>query len=108
MSESGDGFRVAATRQNAGRLANRCVEPGGVKSPAGTDCATAIVTVGKLSAARDSQAAASVEGCAGRGDAAETGAGPRPFAAAHRADIVNRETHLTWRGKRLPRALRGA
>src|SRR5262245_1780851 len=53
MSESPDGFNVAATRQNAGRLlagsfwpprpprASGCVNP-----PAGTDCASVIVAPG--------------------------------------------------------------
>jgi hypothetical protein len=47
MSESLVGFRVAATRQNAGALRAGCPPPsGGVKAPAATDWAVVIVAFG--------------------------------------------------------------
>src|SRR5216683_3085652 len=66
MSESVVGASVAATRQNAGRLANgpgptpgpRPARPaGGVNCPAATGCAMVIVECGSASAARLSQVA---------------------------------------------------
>src|SRR5438094_7793152 len=63
MSESADGVSVAATRQNAGRLANgvalaggAAFAPGGVNCPAATSCADAIVVFGSASFARASHA----------------------------------------------------
>src|SRR6185436_10975290 len=53
MSESGDGFSVASTRQNAGRSANGLPPPrppraGGAKAPAATGVAAVIVASGSL------------------------------------------------------------
>src|SRR5437773_9486027 len=65
MSESLDGFSVAATRQNAGRLRKACAATavtgvplavgGGVNAPASTACARVIVVLGRVSDARLSQ-----------------------------------------------------
>src|SRR5712691_6638369 len=60
MSESLDGFSVAATQQNAGRLRNaatgRAAVPpagaGGMNAPASTTFASVIVAVGSVSDAR--------------------------------------------------------
>jgi hypothetical protein len=60
MSESLDGLRVAATRQN-GRAAvidwprPEAASPPGEKGPAGTSCAAVIVAFGTASAVSDSQ-----------------------------------------------------
>src|SRR5215472_4803869 len=65
MSESVDGFNVAATRQNAGsclKSAVGCASPrpvtGGENAPAATDCASVIAVFGNESAWRLSQVAA--------------------------------------------------
>src|ERR1700733_9344997 len=63
ISESLDGFSVAAIRQNAGRSANaapppRPPPPAGAKAPAATDCARVIVVSGSLSDDRFSHVAA--------------------------------------------------
>src|SRR5438128_792539 len=69
MSESADGFSVAATRQNAGRSLTACTMPGdtvapagigGLNAPASTACATVIVVVGSASEARLSHDRAAV------------------------------------------------
>ncbi len=60
MSESLDGFSVAATRQNAGKLISVALN-GVVNEPAGTACAIVIVVFGSESDARLSHVAA----CAG-------------------------------------------
>src|SRR4051794_13818935 len=58
MSESLDGFRVAATRQNAGRSANGCAADGGAAAPASvnapgpTVCARVMVVFGSVREAR--------------------------------------------------------
>src|SRR6266705_1114861 len=62
MSESLDGFRVAATRQNAGRLRKACAAAGrgaapptgagGVNSPASTAFANVIAAPGRVRDAR--------------------------------------------------------
>src|SRR5689334_8807240 len=54
MSESLDGFRTPATRQNAGRLLIGW-PTGGVNDPAGTACAVLMVAPGSESVARLSQ-----------------------------------------------------
>jgi hypothetical protein len=64
MSESLDGFNVAATRQNDGRfvragLGGAAVAPGGVNVPAETVSVRVIVASGKESVAKLSQEAAS-------------------------------------------------
>src|SRR4029453_2699572 len=53
MSESGDGFSVASTRQNAGRSENGLPPPrppraGGVNPPAATEVAEVMVVSGSL------------------------------------------------------------
>src|SRR6266850_2973583 len=61
ISESLDGFSVAATRQNAGRLAYENPRPraaGLTNAPGGTVCASVIVVFGSESAARLSHVAA--------------------------------------------------
>src|SRR6185436_5902197 len=64
MSESLDGFNVAATRQNAGRVLAASPPrpppraPGWVKPPAGTACARVMVVFGSVNDARPSQFAA--------------------------------------------------
>src|SRR5262245_4069901 len=61
MSESLEGFSVAATRQNAGRLAaagGAPRPPGGVNPPAATACTLVMVAFGMASAARLPQAPA--------------------------------------------------
>src|SRR5580658_7105714 len=66
MSESSLGFKVAATRQNAGRSLKPTagaavppkVLPGGVNSPAATDWASVTVVFGRDSETRLSQEAA--------------------------------------------------
>src|SRR5213593_4139490 len=63
MSESGVGFTVAATRQNAGRSPNcaappRPPPPAGANAPAATDCANVMVVSESLSPARLSHEAA--------------------------------------------------
>src|SRR3954469_15865325 len=63
MSESADGFSVAATRQNAGRSANglACAPPrpaGAGSAPAATDCANVTVVFGNDSFGSSSQDAA--------------------------------------------------
>src|SRR5439155_12670589 len=56
ISESAVGFKVAATRQKAGRSSYRGAAPrppaGTVNAPAATDCAIVIVVSGNLSEAR--------------------------------------------------------
>jgi len=52
MSESVEGVRVAATRQNAGRPLILAVFPGGVNSPVVTGCAAMIFVFGSASRAR--------------------------------------------------------
>src|SRR4026209_1476699 len=66
ISESLDGFKVAATRQNAGRFISDAfccvaVDPGGVKVPAGTVCANVTVVFGNESPVRLSHVAASAD-----------------------------------------------
>src|SRR5688572_3344994 len=59
MSESLDGFRVAATRQNAGSALNALAAPdapGGVNAPAATSCAVVTDTFGSARAASCSHA----------------------------------------------------
>src|ERR1700693_622070 len=66
MSESEDGFSVAATRQNAGRSLTACAKAVGggvppavmgiVSAPASTVCASVIVVFGSASDARLSHA----------------------------------------------------
>src|SRR6516225_11798242 len=66
ISESLEGLRVAATRQNSGRslytvsapLPLPCPAPGGVNWPAATTCARVIVVSGRATEARLLQVAA--------------------------------------------------
>src|SRR6202795_1621966 len=65
ISESVVGFKVAATRQNAGRSLKAttgggppAVPPGGANSPAATGCASVIVVFGRANDARLPQVAA--------------------------------------------------
>src|SRR2546422_6339504 len=62
MSESLDGFKVAATRQKPGRSSKRGAPPrpaaGTVNAPGATDCAIVIVVSGSFRADRLSQEAA--------------------------------------------------
>src|SRR5690349_8641786 len=59
MSESLEGVRVAATRQNSGTVRYGSGRPaGGVNAPAATTCATVILACGSASDARPSQDAA--------------------------------------------------
>src|ERR1700720_3705899 len=65
MSESCEGVRVNATRQNAGRSANSAAAPaGGLNCPAGTTCAEVTDAFGRVSDIRRIQAAESAERCA--------------------------------------------
>src|ERR1700680_2499324 len=60
MSESCDGVRVNATRQNAGRSANSAAAPaGGLNCPAGTTCAEVTAVFGRVSEVGRAQAAES-------------------------------------------------
>src|ERR1044071_55034 len=65
ISESLAGFRVAATRQNAGRFlvaaAGMPKADGGTNAPASTGCASVMVVSSSFSAARLSQVAARAE-----------------------------------------------
>jgi hypothetical protein len=60
MSESGDGFKVAVTRQKAGRSFKGFVEDGGVNAPGATDVAMVMVVSGNESDARFSQVVAAI------------------------------------------------
>src|SRR5436190_510918 len=57
------GVTVPATRQNAGTL-TAARAAGGVNDPAGTDCASVIVTPGRLSDVRRSQGCWATKGAA--------------------------------------------
>src|ERR1035438_3810456 len=75
ISESDDGLMTPATRQKAGRL-DRALPAGGVKLPAGTDCARGMEVAGRSSLFRVSQVCA---GCAADGS---PGKPPRCRSAA--------------------------
>src|SRR5262245_2506277 len=69
MSDSLDGFSVAATRQNAGSSRNTAPSPlasGGVNAPARTGAACVIVAFGTASRASLSQAVETSPSCAER------------------------------------------
>src|SRR5882724_1243421 len=61
ISKCTSGVTVPATRQNAGTL-TAARAAGGVNDPAGTDCASVIVTPGKLSDVRRSHGCCATKG----------------------------------------------
>src|SRR5579864_1476809 len=60
MSESVEGFKVAVTRQKAGRSFRGFADAGGVKAPGATDEAMVMVVSGNDSDARFSQVVAAI------------------------------------------------
>jgi hypothetical protein len=107
MSESFDGFSVAATRQNAGSPLNARAFAGessppapleGLNVPAATSPACVMVTFGSASAVSWSHAVAALSGCRGMTAARTTAARTPARIRIHPPTMVRLKADTTYAG----------